>query len=126
MMDSVKFGPPELAASSDQLAEFFLASWTQANGASESRVEVLAGQDRFVILIEGAFTKAERALAEGHSAEQTLRQYLKGLMDIIAEQAVPYLDGMIGRKARALGTDVNFEGGWVLWYFSLETSANNT
>jgi hypothetical protein len=63
---------------------------------------------------------------EGKGAGHTLGRYLKGLMDVIAEQALPALDGITGRKAHSLGTDVNFEGGWVLWYFSLGENPTNT
>ena len=82
-------------------------------------MEVLTGEDRFAILIEDAFTKAERALAEKESADSTLRRYMNGLMSVISDEAISSYGRRTGRRAQPFGTDVNFEQGWVMWYVKL-------
>lgn len=118
-MTAVTTSTPQSADALDQLAEHFLEAWSRANGVTGSRVEVLTGEDRCAILIEDAFTQAERALAEHESADFTLRRYLNGLMNVISEDAIATFGGLTGREAHSLGTDVNFDQSWVMWYIRL-------
>jgi uncharacterized protein YbcI len=103
----------------DQLASRFLESWVQANGVSDCRVAALTGDGCFVILIEGAFTQAERLLAQRERADNPLRQYLNGLMKVIGEETISADRKIAGQQVRSVGTDVNFEQGWVMWYVRL-------
>lgn len=104
----------------DQLAGCLLEAWAKANGVSDSRVQVLTGEGCFAIVIEDAFTQAERLLAEREAVDNPLRRYLNGLMDVIGEEAIPAGGEIAGRRVRSLGTDVNFEQAWVMWFFKLE------
>ncbi len=113
---------PLRAAPAAPLAKALLEAWQHANGVPESRAEVLTGEDRYVILIEDAFTRAESQLARRKGGQSTLRQYVEGLMNVIGDQVLRSTGEVAGRRVHTMATEVNFEQGWVMWVVRLKGS----
>jgi uncharacterized protein YbcI len=104
----------------DHLGDRFLKAWMEANGVTDCQAKVLTGEGGLAIIIEGAFTQAERLLAERRPAENPLRHYVNALMNVILEDEIPSLTREVGQKIMSFGNDINFEKGWVMWYVKLE------
>ena len=119
-MDSIDTNLPHQTRPEDDLGEQFLAAWEKANGLTNARAQVLTGDNCLVVIIEGALTQAERLLATREKADHSLRQYQDGLMHVISEEALQAREIISGRSVASVGTDVNFEQGWVMWYIKLE------
>lgn len=120
MMNSSETDSHLITISVNDLANQFLAAWIKANGVTDSQVQALTGDNSLVVIIEGALTQAERLLAERDHGENSLRQYLKGLMSVIDEEVLSEGGKIDGRQVESVGSDINLEQGWVMWYFKLE------
>ena len=103
----------------DRLAERLLTAWQEANGTPTSRVSIFPGEAGFIILIDEAFTQAERMLAKDGNARNTLRLYVRDLMRVIADQELALLGPALGQDTHSCRTDANFDNRWVMWYFRL-------
>lgn len=103
----------------DSLAEQILEAWLEANGASECELDVFTGKDGMIILIQNAFTRAESLLAERRSTDNTLREYIKSLMNVIGEEQILSPGKVARRRVDSFSTHANLEQGWVMWLIRL-------
>ncbi len=71
----------------DDFAQQILRAWREAHGADKGRVHLSWGQDRVVVIIEDAFLKGERLLAQSKEGKAVLEQYVHELLaHVVAEQ----------------------------------------
>jgi hypothetical protein len=95
----------------EQLAREISADWSIANGAPKAQASLLLGEYEFAIYITEALTEGEKLLAIHRSGEPQLRQYIRGLLDLVCQE----------KKSRIIShwVEVNFELNWALCYFKL-------
>ena len=103
----------------DGLAQNFLTSWREAHGLSASSASFLIGPDHLAILLEGAFSQAERKLAEAQSGENLLREYATELLNHICATMIERIQRAVKREVTASDVNVTPDTGQVLFIFKL-------
>lgn len=103
------------------LAQVLLQAWQEAHGVRLGEASSLVGPDQLAILIEGAFSQAERKLAQDQSGEALIRQYAKELLNQICEERLAQIERAVGRRVLSSSVNVNPELDQVLFIFKLET-----
>jgi uncharacterized protein YbcI len=104
----------------DLLAQDFLKAWHDAHGFCAGSARSLIGPERLAILIDGAFSKAERKLAEAQSGETLLREYASELLNQICATMIEQIEQVIGRKILSSDINVNPDADQVMFIFKLE------
>jgi hypothetical protein len=79
----------------NRLGQEFLVLWQQAHGAPQGTVSVTTSQNGVMLLIENAFSQAERTLAR-QSTDKRLQQYI----DSLTHQIMPMLTSRVEQLLR--------------------------
>ncbi len=106
----------------DQLAQELLAAWSSAHGFDAGSARALVGEDRLAILIEGAFSEAERKLAEDQNGEVLLRQYAVELLNQICQEKYSLIQQATQQEVITSDISVNAEKDQVLFIFHMEVA----
>ena len=64
------------------LQQNFLLAWQEAHGVKSGKASALIGPDHLVMLIDNAFSRAERTMASEKPGKALLRQYALDYADI--------------------------------------------
>ena len=104
----------------DRLSQDFLAAWHDFHGFKAGNAYALIGPDRLAILIEGAFSKAERKLAEAQAGENLLREYVSEVLNQICETMLTQIEQAAQRKVLASDINVNPDADQVKFIIKFE------
>ena len=104
----------------NSLADEFLAAWQIAHGYAAGHARVLDGPEHLAILIEGAFTQAERKLAQEPQGLDLLREYVLELLQQISGELAVRIEDVVRRPVRASDVNVNLKADQVMFIFSLD------
>ena len=110
----------------DRLSQDFLAAWHDSHGFKAGNASALIGPDRLAILIEGAFSKAERKLAEAQTGENLLREYASELLNQICETMMTRIEQAAQRKVLSSDINVNPDADQVMFIFKLEENERSS
>jgi uncharacterized protein YbcI len=110
----------------DHLAQDFLTAWQNAHGFSAGSARSLIGPERLAILIEGAFSKAERKLAEAQSGETLLREFASELLNQICAAMLEKIERVAERKVLSSDINVNPDADQVMFIFKLEEKEHSS
>ncbi len=103
----------------EQLAREISADWSIANGTPKAQASLLLGEYEFAIYITEALTEGEKLLAIHRSGEPQLRQYIRGLLDLVCQEKKSRIESILERAIISHWVEVNFELNWALCYFKL-------
>ena len=103
----------------DRLAQDFLMAWREAHGFRAGSASALIGPDHLAILIEGAFSQAERKLAEAQSGENLLREYATELLNHICVTMINRIEHAAKREVAASDINVTPDSDQVMFIFKL-------
>ena len=68
------------------LADEMLLSWQMAHGVKSGKGNILIGTDHMAILIDDAFSQAERKMAETQAGEALIQKYALELLNHICDE----------------------------------------
>ena len=105
------------------LAEDFLSAWQEAHGFSGGEARALFGTDRLAILIDGAFSQAEKKLAEEERGEALLRHYAVELLAQVCDQMSVRIQEAVDLNVQSSDVSANPDGDQILFVFKLEAAA---
>lgn len=105
-----------------RLEEELLRAWQSAHGVKTGKASALVGSERLAILIDDAFSRAERKMAEAQAGEMLLRQYALELLNQICNETSLNIELEIGRKIRSREVNVNLDANQVMFVFRFEPS----
>ena len=103
----------------NQLAQEFLSAWRAAHGFQSGSASALTGENHLAILIEGAFSQAERKLAETQNGEVLLREYALELLQQICAEKQNLIHQATLREVSTSDVSVNLERDQVIFVFNL-------
>lgn len=101
------------------LAQDVWKEWSSAHGAVTGEANALIGPACFAVQIEGAFTRAEKLLAEQNNGRALLTEYLESLGREVSARLARRVEETLGRRVSSISTAVNLDAGWVICVFEL-------
>ena len=106
----------EVQADFEQL---ILRAWQEAHGADKGRVHLSWGQDRAVVIIEDAFLKGERLLAQSEQGKAVLEEYVHKLLAHVVEEQKKTLAYLLQREIVDTSISCDSIERWVMIIFRL-------
>jgi len=102
-----------------------LDAWQAAHGVRSGKASALIGPDRLAILIDDAFSQAERVMSEAQTGETLMRQYALELLNQICDEKSLDVEQAVGTKIRSRDVNVNLNANQVMFIFTFEKEAYN-
>jgi uncharacterized protein YbcI len=104
------------------LQQNFLLAWQEAHGVKSGKASALIGPDHLAMLIDNAFSRAERTMAGEKPGKALLRQYALELLNQICNEISLEIEETAGCKIRSRDVNVNLDENQVMVIFSFESS----
>jgi uncharacterized protein YbcI len=97
-------------------------TWQLFHGSKEARAHVVFGEKSLVVLLENAFSPAERKLAiEGRSANR-LQKYFAAVLVMVGNSLKEELERIMHKKVSFSGQSMDLKSGWVMCVFQIGPS----
>jgi len=110
------------------LAREMLKAWKAAHGVKTGKISNLIDPSQVAFLIEGAFSKAERVLAEDQAGKALLMQYITELLSQINSDMKVRIESVAGNKILDSDVIANLDAGQVMFIYkftSLEAAGSS-
>ena len=102
-----------------KISQAFLETWQDVHGFSAGSANVLMGPQQLVIIIDGAFSRAERNLAKNQSGKNLLITYTNALLQQISDTMVVQVEQTVERQVLTHMYNVNIPADQVMFSFQL-------
>ena len=113
--------------STDEIKRFLLDAWQTGHGGDPEHIHFLQGENLISLMIPRAFYQAEKKLfnsANATSSTRILNQYIRTLLETVADEAVPLIEKYSRRRVANVIPLIDLEAGWITALFNLEPAQN--
>jgi uncharacterized protein YbcI len=107
----------------DDLAEELLLNWHLAHGVKSGKENILIGIEHLAILVDHAFSQAERKMAETQEGEALIPQYALELLNQICDDRESRIEDITRKKILSCDVNVNLDANQVMFLFSLRKNS---
>jgi hypothetical protein len=102
----------------EKLSEIFLEAWQTGHGGSPEEVHLVAGVDSLALIIPKAMYEAEIVLFKNTTTNtRILDQYLRSLLEAIADDLRPMVEEYTGRKIKRIVPLIDLKAGWITAFY---------
>jgi uncharacterized protein YbcI len=101
----------------EDLAGEILKAWQAAHGVNTGKASLLVGPNQIAVLIEEAFSKAEKKLAEGQTGKELLRKYSLELLNQICTDMKVRIESAVGSTMKDSDVIANPDADQVMFVF---------
>ena len=103
------------------LKVIFLNAWQEAHGLCHGDVRILWEAEQLVTIVTGAFSQAERELAQKRSGENLLVEYETELINQIVDKAIEEVEVNTGKKVISNTLSMNIPANQIVLHFQLSS-----
>jgi hypothetical protein len=114
--------------SPDEIKRYLLDAWQTGHGGDPEHIHFLQGENLISLMIPRAFYQAEKKLfnsANATSSTRILNQYIRTLLETVADEAVPLIEKYSSRRVTNVIPLIDLEAGWITALYKLEAIQNN-
>lgn len=108
--------------SPDKIKRFLLDAWQTGHGGDPDQIHFLQGENVISLMIPRAFYQAEKKLfnsANATSSTRILNQYIRTLLESVAEEAIPLIEKYSNRSVTKIIPLIDLEAGWITALYKL-------
>ena len=102
-----------------KISQAFLETWQDAHGFSAGSANGLMGPQQLVIIIDGAFSRAEHNLAKNQPGKNLLTTYSNALLQQISDTMIEQVEQALERQVLTHMFNVNIPADQVMFSFQL-------
>lgn len=103
------------------LEEIFLNAWQEVHGYCRGDVSILWDAEQLVTIINGAFSRAERELAQKRSGENLLVEYETELLNQIVDKVIQEVQTSTAKKVISHTLSMNIPANKMVFHFQLSS-----
>ena len=102
---------------SKELSQRFLDAWKVGHGGDPDEVHVLVGDNSIALTIPRAMVKAETVLFNNTTNTRVLDQYLRSVLEMIAEDLSSTIEDYSGREVMQVIPLIDLKAGWITAFY---------
>lgn len=110
---------------SKELSQRFLEAWKVGHGGDPDEVHVLVGDNSIALTIPRAMVKAETVLFNHTTNTRVLGQYLRGVLEMIAEDMSSIVEDFSGREVKQIIPLIDLKAGWITAFYRFKEQAQD-
>jgi uncharacterized protein YbcI len=99
------------------LSQRFLEAWQIGHGGNPDEAHILIGDKSIALTIPGAMVKAEIALFNKSSNTRMLDQYLRSVLEMVAEGQRSLIEDYFGREIKQVTPLIDLKAGWITVFY---------
>jgi hypothetical protein len=105
------------------LSHRFLEAWQTGHGGNPDEAHILIGDSSLALTIPGAMVKAETALFNKSQNTRVLDQYLRSVLEMVAEDLIPLIEDYFGREIKQVIPLIDLKAGWITAFYRFTDQA---
>jgi len=102
---------------SDELRKRVLEAWQVGHGGNPDHVHILGGENSIALVLPKAMVQAEMVLFKNTSNTRALDQYLRSVLEMIAEDLSPIIEDCSGREILTIVPLIDLKAGWITAFY---------
>ena len=102
---------------SKELSQLFLEAWQTGHGGNPDEVHILLGDNSIALAIPRAMVQAETVLFNNTTNTRVLDQYLRSVLEMIAENLSPTIEDYFGREVMQIIPLIDLKAGWITAFY---------
>ena len=102
---------------SKMLSQRFLEAWQTDHGGNPDEAHILISEKSIALTIPGAMVKAETALFNRSSNTRMLDQYLRSVLEMVAEDLRSLIEDYFGREIKQITPLIDLKAGWITAFY---------
>jgi uncharacterized protein YbcI len=110
---------------SDELSQHVLEAWRVGHGGNPDEVHILIGDNSIALTIPKAMVQAEKVLFNNTTNTQVLDQYIRSVLEMIAEDLKPLIEGYTGREVQQVIPLLDLKAGWITAFYRFKDKAED-
>ena len=110
-------GNTEHTSFSKKLSQHFLEAWQAGHGGNPDEVHILMGDNSIALAIPKAMVQAETVLFNNTTNTRVLDQYLRSVLEMIAEDLISTIEDYTGREVMQLVPLIDLKAGWITAFY---------
>jgi hypothetical protein len=99
------------------LSQRFLEAWQTGHGGNPGEAHILIGEKSVALTIPGAMVKAETALFNKSSNTRMLDQYLRSVLEMVAEDLRSLIEDHFDREIKQITPLIDLKAGWITAFY---------
>lgn len=101
------------SSSSKELSQRFLEAWQAGHGGNPEQVHILRGDNSIALAMPRALVQAETVLFNNTTNTRMLDQYLRSVLEMIAEDLSSAIEDYCGREVMQVIPLIDLKAGWI-------------
>lgn len=102
---------------SKKLSQRFLEAWQAGHGGNPDEVHILMGDNSIALAIPRAMVQAEKVLFNNTTNTRVLDQYLRSVLEMIAEDMSSTIEDYSGREVMQVIPLIDLKAGWITAFY---------
>ncbi len=102
---------------SKELSQRFLEAWQAGHGGNPDEVHILIGDNSIALTIPRAMVQAEKVLFNNTTNTRVLDQYLRSVLEMIAEDLSSTIEDYSGREVMQVVPLIDLKAGWITAFY---------
>lgn len=100
-----------------ELSQRFLEAWQAGHGGNPDEVHILMGDNSIALAIPRAMVKAETVLFNNTTNTRVLDQYIRSVLEMIAEDLSSTIEDYFGREVMQVIPLIDLKAGWITAFY---------
>ena len=118
-------GNTEHTSFSKKLSQHFLEAWQAGHGGNPDEVHILMGDNSIALAIPKAMVQAETVLFNNTTNTRVLDQYLRSVLEMIAEDLSSTIEDYSGREVMQVIPLIDLKAGWITAFYRFTDQAKD-
>jgi len=114
---------PEHTSFSKELSQRFLDAWQAGHGGNPDEVHILRGDNSIALAIPRAMVQAEKVLFNNTTNTRMLDQYLRSVLEMIADDLSSTIEDYYGREIMQVIPLIDLKAGWIAAFYQFNDNA---
>ena len=110
---------------SELLSQRFQDAWQKGHGGNPDEAHILIGDKSIALILPGAMVKAETALFNKSSNTRVLDQYLRSVLEMVAEDLSSLIEDYFGREVKQVIPLIDLKAGWITAFYRFHDQAED-
>jgi uncharacterized protein YbcI len=110
---------------SDELRNRVRDAWQTGHGGSPEDVHILVSDSSIALILPKAMVQAEIVLLNNTSSTRILDQYVRSMLEMIAEDLSPLIEDYSGREIKEIVPLIDLKAGWMTAFYKFKDLAED-
>lgn len=102
---------------SEELSQRVREAWQVGHGGNPEEVHILIGENSIALAIPKAMVQAETVLFNNTTNTRVLDQYLRSVLEMIAEDLSSTIEDYSGREVKQVIPLIDLKAGWITAFY---------